>query len=387
MACSRTENRIAQFAGKVLASSVVAVIICAGPVIAAQNYAHPANKPKDRATDTTQTSVANTDPSRKTTTHESSGNRTVDKERVDILGANGQYQANSETEKETVQVDATTTRTVERTYQWDLNGHRNLVQVTEEDSRSTASGGAHVVSTTSNADAEGHLRLVQREVAETKKTSPNVQETKTTLYVLDGNGGLTPSAQTEELQKSNADHTVEVKTTTLVPTSSGGWQVGAVKESTIKDDGKNRTNIERISQADSEGRLAEVSRTVSKETENAAGEKNNTVETYSADTPGLARDGGLRLTQRVTTEQNKNANGNASERRVEQPRPGDPGSSLQVTARTKYTVQYGGSGTQQGRATQTRDVNGHFDTVAVETEKSNQPPAAQTKTASTDKPK
>jgi hypothetical protein len=388
MASSQLENWGAVTFAKVLATPVFAVILCASPAICAQNYAHP-SKPKEPVADTTQTSVANTDPSRTTETHESSGNKTVDKQRVDTRGANGEYVPTAETETETVQVDATTTRKVVRTYQWDVNGNRNLAQVTEEDARSSASGDAHVVSTTSSADAAGNIHVMAREVADTKKSGPDVQETKTTLYVLDGNGGLAPSVQTQELQKSNADHTIEVTKTTLAPTSTDHWEVSEVKKSTITDDGKTRISDERISKSDSEGRLSEVSRTVGRETENAAGKKNYTVETYSTELPGITSDGGLHLSRVVTTVQNKDSGGTDGEQQVLQPKAGDPLSGLQVTARTKYTVQYGGSVEQQAKATQERDVNGNFNTVAVQTQKSEQAPAAQGQTAPapSDKPK
>jgi hypothetical protein len=388
MASSQLENWGAVTFAKVLATPVFAVILCAAPAICAQNYAHP-SKPKEPVADTTQTSVANTDPSRTTETHESSGNKTVDKQRVDTRGANGEYVPTAETETETVQVDATTTRKVVRTYQWDVNGNRNLAQVTEEDARSSASGDTHVVSTTSSADAAGNIHVMAREVADTKKSSPDVQETKTTFYVLDGNGGLAPSVQTQELQKSDADHTIEVTKTTLAPTSTDHWEVSEVKKSTITDDGKTRTSDERISKSNSEGRLSEVSRTVGRETENASGKKSYTVETYSTDLPGITPDGGLHLNRVETTVQNKDSSGTDGEQQVLQPKAGDPLSGLQVTARTKYTVQYGGSVEQQAKATQERDVNGNFNTVAVQTQKSEQAPAAQGQTAPapSDKPK
>ena len=61
------------------------------------------------------------------------------------MGSNGEYQPDSDTETETIHVNATTTRTVVRTYSWDANGRRNLVQVTEEEARSSASGDTQVV--------------------------------------------------------------------------------------------------------------------------------------------------------------------------------------------------------------------------------------------------
>jgi hypothetical protein len=261
------------------------------------------------------------------------------------------------------------------------------MQVTEEEARSSASGDAHVVRTTSNSDVNGNLQVVQRAVEDTTKTSPNAQETKATVYLGDGNGGLIPSLRTQELQTSGADHSIEVKKTTLVPDANGNWEVGEVKEKTIKEDGKNRTTEERVSRPDLEGRLSEVSRTVGKETETAAGEKNSTAEKYSTDIPGVAGDGSLHVKQRVTTVEKKESDNQITEQQFEQPTPGNPSDGLQVTAKTKYTVHYAASGTQQKKTIQTRDASGNFSAVSAETEKSDQIPADQVQKAPSDKPK
>jgi len=387
MASSQPKNRVAVSATELLVKSMISVILCVGSVLCARAQDAQPNNTNESWTATTQTSVDNPNPSRTTESHVKSGNRSVDKQSVEVLGPNGRYLPDSETDKETVQVNATTTRTVERTYRWDVNGQRSLVQVTEEEARSSASGDAQVVRTSSNPDANGNLHVVQREVADTRKTSPDAEETKTTVYRSDGNGGLNPSLRTQELQKRSADHRVEVKKTTLVPDSSGNWEVGEVKESTINQDGRNRTSEERVSHPDSEGRLSEVSRTVGKETESAAGEKNNTVETYSTDAPGLAPDGSLHLNQRVTTVQKKDSSGKTTEQQVEQPNSGDPNAGLQVSTKTKYIVLYGASGTQQTKTIQAHDINGTFSVVSVETKKSDQAPAAQIQIAPSDKPK
>jgi hypothetical protein len=311
----------------------------------------------------------------------------VDKQIVEALGPNGRYQSSSETEKETIHVDATTTRTVVRSYSWDVNGQRDLQQVKEEEARSSASGDVHVIRTMSESDGNGNLQVIQREVADTRKISPDVQETKTTTYLPNGNGGLTPSLQTQELQKRIADHRVEVKKTLLQPNSSGNWEVAEAKETTLKEENKNRTSEERISRPDSEGGLSEVSRTVGKETENSAGEKNTTVETYFTNAPGVAADGSLRLNWQVTTVEKTNAGGRTTEQQGKQPNPNDTNGGLQVTTKTKYTVRYAASSTEETKTVQERDINGAFNVVSAEARKSNQAPAAQEQLAPSAKPK
>ncbi len=206
--------------------------------------------------------------------------------------------------------------------------------------RSSANGDTHVVSTTSNPDVNGNLQVVQREVADTRKTSPDAQETRTTVYNTDGSGGLTPSLETQESRKNSADHTVEVKETTLPPDGNGKWGVGEVTENTIKEDGKNRTSEERVSHPNSEGGLSESSRTVSKDTETAAGEKRSSVETYSTSSPGLAPDGSLHVNSRATTVEKKDAGGKTTEQQVEQADPDNPDAGLQVSATTTPKCAY-----------------------------------------------
>jgi hypothetical protein len=273
-----------------------------------------------------------------------------------------------------------------RTYKWDGNGQRKLAQVTDEEARSSASGDAQVMRTTSNSDVNGNLQVVQRDVVDITKTSPDERETKTTTYIADGDGGFSKSAQTQELQKRGADHRIDLKTTSLQPDGNGGWAVSEVKEKTITEDDKSRTTEESVLHPDLEGRLSEYSRTVGKETENAAGEKSSFVETYSTNVPGSARDGNVHLNDRAATIQKKNSDGEVTEERVEQPNPGNRSDGLQVSGKTKYIVHYAASGKQETKVIQGRDANGNFYPVSVETRSSDQPPPAQPQQGPSDKP-
>jgi hypothetical protein len=385
MAFSIPENQVAVCATKLLIISMVAMALCAGTATRAQAQESQQSGSDESWTATTEGAVENTNPSRTTQSHSKSGNRTVDKQRVEVLGLDGHYRPDSETETETVRVNDTT-RIVVREYRWDGNGRRTLSQVTEEEARSTASGDGQTVRTTSSSDVNGNLQVVKREIADTKKTSPDAQETETKVYLADGYGGFNMALQTQEVQKRSDDNKVEVKKTMLVPDGNGNWKVGEVKEKTIKEDGKKRTTEERVSRPDYEGRLSEYSRTVGEETENSAGERRSTLETYSQDVPGSADDGNMHQTQRVTTLQKRESNGETTEQQVEQPNPGNPSDVPQVTAKTKYTVRYAASGSEKTKTIQVRDGNGTFQVFYVETRKSEQVPPTQVPTAPSDKP-
>jgi len=357
-----------------LLHSATCLILCFGTVVSARAQNTRPSEATESWTATTQTSLANGNPSRMTESHVKSGNQSVDELRVEVLGPNGRYEPDYETEQETVQVDATTTRTVERIYKWDVNGKRNLVQVTEE-ARISANGDAQVVRTISRSDGNGSLQVMERKVADTRKTSPNVQETKTTLYVRDINDVLTPIAQTQELETHRDDHTVEVKTTMLRRVSSGGaWQAGETKESTIREDGTTRTRDEQLSQADLNGNFHQVSRTMARQTKNATGEQGNMVDTYSVDVPGLTRSTDLHLVSRVTTVQKNTSGEETTEQLIEEPDPSNPHSDLRVISKASDVTYSGPSGTQQIKTFQVRDINGTFNVTAVQTrETSTQP--------------
>ena len=138
--------------------------------------------------------------------------------------------------------------------------------------------------------------------------------------------------------------------------------LGQVSEKTIKQNGNDQTTDDRVSRPDSDGKLSEYSRTVGQETKNATGETTSTVETYSTYVPGAAQDGQLHLNQRITTTQNKASDQTTTE---QGPNPGNRSDGLQVTAKTKYTVQYAASGAQQTKTVQAPGANGTFQAVLV----------------------
>jgi hypothetical protein len=335
---------------------------------------------------TSESQGNNVNPTRTSESHSVSGNRTVDNQSIQRRGANGDFEAYQDIEKTTVQVNATTVRTTTRTFGRDSDGAKTLVQVTEEEARTLPGGASSVVRSTSNPDANGNLQLVQRQMEETKKIGKDVEETKTTVMLPGINGDLAPAMKTQERRERSANDTVTSQKTTLLPDGTGNWQVSETRQATTRQDGKDSTTEERVSRPDGEGKLAEVSHTVRKESENSPGEKRNTEETYSVDVPGSARDGSLHLVERATTAQRTSSNGQqTTAREVERADPADPDSGLRVSVVTTDTVRPSGSGAQ---ATQTmlRDSNGNFDVVSVDTAKSDNTHAVQVQIGPSEKP-
>jgi hypothetical protein len=339
-------------------------------------------------TDTTESQSDNVNPTRTTESHTQTGNRTLDKQSVEHRGSDGHFEPYQDIEKETVRVDATTVRTTTRTFGRDADGAKTLVQVTEEEKHTLPGGNSNVVRSASNPDGNGNLQLVQRQIEETKRINEDVEETKTTVMLPSVNGDMVPAAKVQERRERGANETVEYQKTTLLPDGAGNWQVSKIRQATARQEGKNSSTEERVSRPDSEGKLGEVSRTVSKESESASGEKRNTLETYSVDLPGSAPDGSLHLIERATTsQQTSSSSQQATQQQVEHPDPGDPGSGLRVTTLTSDTVRPGPSGAQATRTIQARDANGSFAVVSVDTSKSDNIHAIQVQIAPSEKPK
>ena len=319
--------------------------------------------------------------------HTKNGNRTVDRRTTETRGADGNVSLYQEVETESVQVNPSTMRIITRTFGHDGSGGKALVQVSEDETQALPGGGSKSTRTISNPDVSGNLQAVQREVSETKKLSRDVEVTKTTVMLPSVNGGLAPATQIEERKQHVGDNTEFQKTTRLLD-GGGNWQVSEVRKGTIREEGKSRTTEEHISREDTLGNFGEVSRTVAKESETPSGEKHSTVETYSIDVPGSARDGNLHMVQRETKTQNAGSSGQqTSVQQLEQPNPGDPGSGMRVITITKDAVRMGPSGTQATRTVQVRNGSGNYDVVSVDTSKSDKTHAIQVQIAPADKPK
>ena len=158
----------------------IAACFCVGLALWAQTSDSQTADGNKSWTATSESQSDRINPTRTTESHSQSGNRTVDKQSVQRRGLDGHFEPFQDIEKESVQVNAATVRTVTRTFGW-ANGVRTLVQVTEEESQGLPGEDSKVVRATSSPDVNGNLQLVQRESEETKKTGKDADETKTTV--------------------------------------------------------------------------------------------------------------------------------------------------------------------------------------------------------------
>ena len=204
-------------------------------------------------------------------THTEVDGRIVDKSAVQTMGPDGRYIPYSDTEKESRRINETTVQTIERVFGTDPDGRRTLIQERREESRSFPGGEQRVSRTVSNPDANGALQVVQREQEDSKQISPTVRVTNTTVLTPDANGGFSPAVQTEQRETKNSDGTIATKKSTQLSDGTGGWKLSEVREGTSKqENGQLVSKEERILRPDSNGNLAVVARTVSKENQAGA---------------------------------------------------------------------------------------------------------------------
>jgi len=327
-------------------------------------------------------------PTRTTETHTVVDGRTVDRTVVETLGPDGRYVLYSDTEKQSVRVNDTTVRNLERSFARDPDGERTLIQERQEESRSLPGGEEKVVRTTSNPDADGALQVVQRELEDSKQLSPGVRETTTTVLTPDGNGGFAPAVQIDQRETQSSDGTIDFKKSTLLSDGTGHWQLSEVREGTRKRENgpmlskDDRSKDERLLRPDANGNLAVVERTVSKQTDLGSEEKRDTVETYSTNVPGQAGNDSLQLVQRETTVQHHTAAGERSTtQQIERSNPGDPSDGLHLAQETINIVKPGGSGAaNEKRTILSSNSDGRLGEVWVDLGKTSNPSVVQVDT-------
>ena len=322
-------------------------------------------------------------PTRTTNTHTESNGRTVDTTVVQALGPDGRYVPYSQTEKESIRVDANTVRTIVRTYGTGPDGQRALIQQTQEEARSLPAGEERVVRTTSGPDANGGFQVTRRELVDSKQVSKGVRETDTTIYSADGSGGMAAAVQVHQREAQASDGTVQFSKSTQLSDGAGHWNLSEVRQGTIKPQGpQGDMKEENILRPDADGKLTIVERTVSKES-SAAGETRAVTETYSTNVPGQAGNEGLQLIQRQTMLQRSAGGRENTVRQIEQANAGNPGTGLRVTQQAIDIVRPDGRGSAEQKSTVlTFGPDGQAQTVFVDIGNTSKPNAIRVDTRS-----
>ncbi len=356
---------------------------CSGLSLAAQTFdASGVNQPDKSWTATTDSKsddlLPTRIPVRIVESHSQNGERALDKRSVEIRGTDGRFEPYQDIERETLQLDASTVRTVTRTFSQDVNGNKALVQVTEEEKHILPGGDTNIVRVTYNPDVNGKLQPIQREIMESKKIAEDLEETNRTVMLSSINGGLAPAFKTHETRKRAANDTVKTETTTWLPDVNRQWQLSEIRQNVATQEENDRKIEETVSRPDPEGKLIQISREVRREFESASGENRNSVESYSIDVPGTTRDGGLHLIEHKTNIGRSGSTGERStEQRLEQINPGDPGAGPRMSVLVNGKIVSEASGEQSSVTIRARDSNGSFGVVSVDMTKSDRIPSTQ----------
>jgi hypothetical protein len=354
---------------RVFVCSVVSAFVLgmtAAVFVEAQDAAPNANQ---SSTTSSQSDGSNgNNPSRTTQSHTKSGNRTVDKKTIEVLGPDGQYQPYLTIETEQIQESPTVTRSITRTYNPGPDGHVSLTQITEAETRNSGDN-SRTVQTTSNPGYDGNLHVTERRVSTTTKGTDS-QQTQTSIFVPGVNGDLAPSMQISEQQKNGADGDIQTKKTTLLPDTNGAWQVFEVREQTEKGGAQNKSKDDRVSRRDFQGNVSTASEVITQE-KKSGDQVTSTTQTYSIDAPGTARDQSLRPVQTSTTVQKTEAGRTVTEQKIVQPDPGEPDFNTSMT--TTDIVVKGNSGSEETITVTAQNPDGSPSMVSLETKKSDQP--------------
>jgi hypothetical protein len=319
--------------------------------------------------------------------HSQNGDRTMDKRSVEIRGTDRHFEPYQDIEKETLVVDPSTVRTTTRTFGRDVNGKKALLQVTEEEKHVLSGGDSSLVRETYNPDVNGKLEPVQRDEVRRRTNGKDLEETDVKVMLHSVDGGLAAAFKTHELRKRTGDDTVEAEKTTWLPDINGKWQVSEIRQNISTQEAQDRRVEEKVFRPNAEGKLAQISRVVSRESQSTDGETRNSVENYSIDVPGTTRDGNLHLVERrIATAHSGSTGERTSEEKVEQINPGDPDSGLRVSVLVNGKMVPGQSGEASTVTIRVRDSNNNFGVVSVDTTKSDRAPTIQIQQTTSEKP-
>ena len=334
----------------------------------------PKTQPQEAKTSGAQSEshdqTGGTTPVRRTETRTETEQGQVVTERLEAPDLHGRYELLSETEEETIEVDANTTRVIRRLFARDPDGRRAVIEVTEEEHHRLTDNRERVVRTTSKPNLSGKLRLTRQEIQETSQVAPGARQTQTTVLEPDVNGGLAATQQITETEQQKGEGVVVVEQTHRLPDGNQRWETYETRERVIRTQGEEvRTEEQVFRQSAADRKLSLAERTLTHEYKDAEGAEHQTRETHSRNIGGTTRtpDGRLAVVERIRTVRRTQADGSQqTTQEVERPSALAPGEAPRVIERTmQFSRPVGPGGTQTKKTVQTLDPNGKYRTVIV----------------------
>jgi hypothetical protein len=360
-----------------LALGALAVGLVCGPAWAQTEPRYRLHTPKaqpqetktSRAQSESHDQTGSTTPVRRTETRTETKQGEVVIERLETPSINGRYELRSETEVETIKVDANTTRVIRRLFNRNPDGRRTVIEVSEEEHQRLSENSERVVRTTSKPNLSGKLQLTRQEIQETSQVAPGTRQTQTTVLEPDINGGLATTRQLTETEQQTGEGVVLVEQTQRLPDGNQRWDTYETRERVIRTEGEDVRSEEQVFRRDADRKLSLAERTLTHEWKDAAGAEHQTVETRSRNIGGTTRtpDGRLMVVERIRTVRRTQADGSQqTTQEVERSSAVAPGESPRVVERTmQFSRPVGPGGTQIKKTVQTPDPNGRYRTVIV----------------------
>jgi hypothetical protein len=272
--------------------------------------------------------------------------------------SDGEYQAISETEQETIQIDANTVRVVQRLYT-PVNGTRKPYQMSEEERHTGPGSRESLLRTISTLDSDGHWQVLERDIEETDSTAPDVRQTNTTVLRLVA-GVLAPVQKFEQTERSKGD-SVEVQRNMLALDGSDHFGVIQAERNVVTQTKDGQTTERTFYGNDGRAPLTPIEHTTGIEW-NSGDTQRETSQTFSVNVPGRTPDDHLHLVQQqnVATVVTRGG-GILTETQTQELNPGAPEDGLRLTTLETETSQPAGkSQTENHKEVRSLDINGNF---------------------------
>ncbi len=305
-----------------------------------------------------------------------SGGRTTITRTLETLSVNGTYTPVAVCVEEIVKPDAKSERVTQRSFGFDGDGRKVLLESSQQVVRDLGNGSQDAVRTVSRPDENGKMRMVRREDSQTRPMGRNAEETKTTVLLPNTSGALVPSGMTREVRQQSAPGVENIRSTKMLPDGNGGWQTGEVKEQQVRTDASgNRTIDQRIFRPDANLNLTLSERKLIQDTHDAKGSERRDVNTFTQTPGGAVGSVSLDSSMQVVS---STAPGGAEKTKstIEQRNLVAPGQGPQLTeSSVKVSRPNAAGGVDGKRTTSVPDPSGNMKQITVSI--SEEAPAAQ----------
>ncbi len=206
--------------------------------------------------------------------------------RLGKLNLTYEMEREADVERETVQVDSQTVKTVERVYRRDANGRRKLQELTEVERRTFPDGRVEAVQTKSKVDVNGRMQVWRLQRQETRSLGQDSWETTSSVLKPGVTGNLTTVYKIRQTERKGNDNVVRVERVVEEPDLNNRWNVVEQRSATIQENEDETIQQETVYERSPFGELSLKSQVSSIEWEDEAGGVHRTIDTYKPNSSG-----------------------------------------------------------------------------------------------------